>query len=365
MAIDELSTTINVVEPYLPNYENYLHYVSKIYDSKWLTNNGPLVNKLEKELENYLGVKNLLLVSNGTVAIQLALKLLNCRKNIITTPFSFVATTSAPLWDGYNVKYADIDKDTFNISTKQIESLLDETVDTLLPVHVFGNPCNVLEIDRIATKNNLKVIYDAAHAFGTKVNGNSVLKYGDISTISFHATKLFHSVEGGALVINDDALYKKAKSLINFGYDSGNINDIGINAKMSEFHAAMGLCVLEEIQYINESRKKIYNKYLCDLSKNIITQKINNFEEYNYSYFPAIFKNEHVLLTVLRELNNHKINPRRYFHPSLNKLPYITSDITMPISENISERILCLPIYPNLRESEQEKIINIINNILN
>lgn len=351
---------INVVEPFLPDVSNYNRYVEEIYSRKWLTNNGPLVQKLTSRLEKHLEIKNLLLVSNGTVAIQLALKLLNCQKNIITTPFSFVATVNAPLWGGCDVTFADIQANKFNISPKEIERKIQPDTECIIPVHVFGNPCDVEEIEKVSKKHNVKVIYDAAHAFGVKCNGKSVLRYGDISTLSFHATKIFHSVEGGALVINDDELYKKAVSLINFGFQSGELLDVGINAKMSEFHAAMGLCVLDEIDHIVSRRKVIYKRYVQELAGVVGFQKLTGDVEYNYSYFPILLENEKELLCLEKTLTANDIFPRRYFYPSLNTLSYIKSMEEMPVSEDVAGRILCLPIYPALSDEQQTKIINVI-----
>lgn len=359
-------TDIYVTRPFLPDKDKYLEYVSRIFESNHLTNHGPLVQELKIKLENYLGVKNLLLVSNGTLALQIAYKLLDLKGEVITTPFSFVATTSSLAWGNLTPKFADIDIESFNIDPSNIESSITDNTSAIVPVHVFGNSCNVERIKEIAKKYNLKVIYDAAHSFGVKYEEESILNYGDISILSFHATKIFHSIEGGALIIPDTNLYNRAKKLIDFGINGPEkIEDIGINAKMNEFQAAMGLCVLEEINDISFKRKKIYEKYKKDLSTitSIKYQNINVKSSLNYGYFPIVLKNESVLLNLLEKFNLNSIYPRRYFYPSLNKLSYLKYE-KMLNSEYISERILCLPLYDTLTEYEQDKIISILKEVL-
>ena len=356
---------INVTKIYLPELKKYEEYIEKIFNLGLVTNNGPLVKELQNRLEKYLGVKHLLLVSNGTIALQIVYKLLDIKGEAITTPFSFVATTSSQLWEGINTVFVDINKDTFNIDYTKFEEKISKTTSAIIPVHVFGNACDVEKIDEIAKKYNLKVIYDAAHAFGVKYKGNSVLNYGDISTLSFHATKIFHTIEGGALVINDDELYDKAIRLINFGItDAEHITEVGINGKMNEFQAAMGLCVLDDIDKIFENRKKVYENYMNYLSKNMIKQVQNIDSSLNYSYFPVVFKDEETLLKVKEALASENIYARRYFYPSLNDLPYIKDKTNKtPNSESVSSRILCLPMYDSLELAVQRNIISIINAI--
>ena len=354
---------INVTKIYLPELKKYEEYIEKIFNLGLVTNNGPLVKELQNRLEKYLGVKHLLLVSNGTIALQIAYKLLDIKGEAITTPFSFVATTSSQLWEGINPVFVDINKDTFNIDYTKFEEKISKTTSAIIPVHVFGNACEVEKIDEIAKKYNLKVIYDAAHAFGVKYKGTSVLNYGDISTLSFHATKIFHTIEGGALVINDDEFYDKAIRLINFGItDAEHITEVGINGKMNEFQAAMGLCVLDDIDKIFENRKKVYENYMNYLSKNMIKQVQNIDSSLNYSYFPVVFKDEETLLKVKEALASENIYARRYFYPSLNDLPYIKDKTNKtPNSESVSSRILCLPMYDSLELAVQRNIISIIN----
>ena len=352
---------INVTKTYLPNKEKYKKYIDEIYENGWLTNNGPLVQRLEKRLAKYLGVKNIILVSNGTVALEIAYRTLDIKGFAITTPFSFVATTSSLVTNNILPIFADIDSNSFNLDPKNIEKLITPNTSAIVPVHVFGNACEVEQIEKIANKHNLKVVYDAAHAFDVKYKDKSVLNYGDISTLSFHSTKLFHSIEGGALIINDDELVQKARYLINFGIkNSEEIPHLGTNAKMNEFEAAMGLCVLDDIEEIKEKRKDILEIYRKELEDLVYFQEQNINATENYSYFPVVFKTETQLLKVQKALNDENIFPRRYFYPSLDTLEYIEPKQKCKISRDISKRILCLPIYAELTKAEQNSILNII-----
>jgi len=356
---------INVTKTYLPNKEKYQQYVDLIYKNGWITNNGPLVKLLEKRLADYLGVKNVVLVSNGTVALEIAYRTLGIKGSAITTPFSFVATTSSLVTNGIMPIFADINKDSYNIDVNHIRERISKDTKAIVPVHVFGNACDIEGIQEIAKNNDLKVIYDAAHAFGVKYKGESILNYGDISTLSFHATKLFHSTEGGALVINDDSLVEKARYLINFGIENAeSIPELGTNAKMNEFEAAMGLCMLDEIEDIIDKRKNVFDLYRKELEGFVRFQRINKEATINYSYFPIVLKNEEELLKVQIELNNKKIFPRRYFYPSLDTLSYIEPKQLCENSRKISSRILCLPVFYGLEEEIQLEIINSIKEML-
>ena len=357
---------VNVTKPYLPNKEKYKEYIDEIYRNGWITNYGPLVQRLEKRLEKYLGVKNVVLVSNGTTALEVAYRTLDIKGFAITTPFSFVATTSSLVTNNILPIFADIDKKTLNIDVKNIERLITPNTSAIVPVHVFGNICDVEKIDVIAKKNNLKVIYDSAHAFDVKYKNKSILNYGDISTLSFHATKLFHTIEGGALIINDDNLVKKARHLINFGIENPeSIPLLGTNGKMNEFEAAMGLCVLDDIEEIKEKRKVIFEYYETELKEIVKFQKKNKNSTLNYSYFPIVFKSQETLLKVQKALNKKQIFPRRYFYPSLDSLQYIEPKQICKKSREMSSKILCLPIYPELMKNEQKLIIKLIKeNIL-
>ncbi|MCT7462700.1 DegT/DnrJ/EryC1/StrS family aminotransferase [Aliarcobacter cryaerophilus] len=352
---------INVTKSYLPNKDKYKKYIDEIYENGWLTNQGPLVQRLEKRLAQYLGVKNIVLVSNGTIALEIAYRALDLKGEVITTPFSFVATTSSLVTNKLIPIFVDINEKTFNLNPKNIEKKITSRTSAILPVHVFGNACEVEEIKKIANKHNLKVIYDAAHAFDVKYKDKSLLSYGDISTLSFHATKLFHTIEGGALIINDDSLLEKVRYLINFGIkNQEEIPHLGTNAKMNEFEAAMGLCILDDIEDIKTNRKKVVENYKIGLESLVTFQEQNNQATENYSYFPILFKNEEDLSKVQKSLNKENIFPRRYFYPSLDTLEYIEPKQECKISRDISKRILCLPIYSELEKDNQDKIIDII-----
>lgn len=356
---------INITKTYLPDKEKYKKYIDEIYENCWVTNNGTLVQKLEKRLAEYLGVKNIVLVSNGTVALEIAYRTLGLKGFVITTPFSFVATTSSLVTNQLLPIFADIEKNTFNINPKKIEKLITLNTSAILSVHVFGNACNVEKINKIASKYNLKVIYDAAHAFDVKYKEQSILNYGDISTLSFHATKLFHTIEGGALIINDDELVQKARYLINFGIkNQEEIPHLGTNAKMNEFEAAMGLCVLDDMEKIKNKRKSLIENYKKELKGLVQFQEQNNNATENYSYFPILFKSEKELLKIQKALNSEQIFPRRYFYPSLDTLEYIEPKQECKISRDISKKILCLPVFVELSLKEQEKIIDIIKDNL-
>ena len=352
---------INVTKTYLPDIDKYKSYIDEIYANGQLTNNGPLVQKLERRLQEYLGVNNVILVANGTLALDVAYRALGLTGDVITTPFSFVATTSSIVSNGLNPLFSDISPRTFNIDSSLIEENLTSKTSAIVPVHVFGNTCEVEGIQQIADRHNLKVVYDAAHAFDIKYKDQSVLNYGDISTLSFHATKLFHAIEGGALIIKDDELANKARILINFGINNtGEISNLGMNAKMNEFEAAMGLCVLDDINLILEKRKATYNNYDQALSGAVRLQEKNNNSSNNYAYFPIVLESEDQLLSIVQKLNKMQIFPRRYFRPSLNKLGYVEQGQACPISEDISNRVLCLPLSHSIKEKDQNIIVNTI-----
>ena len=351
---------ITVTKAHLPNKEKYQNYINHIYESGWLTNNGTLVQELEKRLASYLGVKNLICIANGSLALQLAYKVLELEGEVITTPFSFVATSSTLAWEGLKPVFADIDASSFNINPNKIESLITPNTSAIVPTHVFGNPCEIEQIQKIAQKHNLKVIYDAAHAFGVKYKDQSVLNFGDISVLSFHATKLFHTIEGGAIITNDDEIAKKIRLSINFGITSPTtVESLGINAKMNEMEAAMGLCVLDEIDGIHTRRENIWQTYRQKLP-NLKFQHWNPYSKNNYAYAPLLFENEDKVLEVEARLKDNDITPRRYFYPSLDTLACLQADQVCEISRNIASRILCLPIYHSLEQDELNKVIRIL-----
>lgn len=353
---------INITQPFLPPKEEYQKYIDEIWQRNWLTNDGPLVKELETKLKKYLDTTNLLYVSNGTIALQLAMKALNLSDEIITTPFSYVATTAAIVWEECTPVFVDIDKDTLNIDASKIEDAITSKTTAILATHVYGNPCDIDAIEQIAKKHHLKVIYDAAHCFGTKYKGKSVFEYGDISTASFHATKVFHTIEGGAVFTKDKNVLKKLRYLRNFGHDGPEkYKGIGINGKNSEFHAAMGLCNLKYIGAILKKRKKDYMLYanLVEQS-NISLLALTPNSTFNYSYFPIIFESEEVLLTVIKALNKNNIFPRRYFYPLLSELDYVENTKQCKIAQSVSNRVLCLPLFYEITEDTIVKICDII-----
>lgn len=363
---------IPVTKAYLPNKQKYISYVDQIFQSGWLTNNGSLLREFEIKLGSHLKVKNVICVANGTLALQLAYKALGLKGEVITTPFSFPATTSTLVWEGLKPVFADINPETLNLDPGNVESAITSDTSCIVPVHVFGNPCEVEVIQKIAEKYSLKVVYDAAHSLGTNytdINGNteSILNYGDISTLSFHSTKLLHTIEGGAIVTNNDELAKKIRLLMNFGISGVNtVASLGINAKMNEFQAAMGLCILDDIKSINMERSRIFNLYKRELDQVVSFQSWNPSSRNNYSYAPILFNSEKSLLAVESKLNDLNVFPRRYFYPSLDTLNYLNKPSSiMYHSQNISSRILCLPIFPWFKVEDQLLVINTIKDHFN
>lgn len=352
---------INVTKSYLPPLEEYVDKLKKIWDNHFLTNYGPLNIELEQKLKQELQLTNIHFVNNGTIALQLAIEALNINEGeIITTPFSFIATASSIVWQKCKPIFVDIEKEHFNIDVNKIEEKITENTKAILAVHCFGFPCDVYKIKEIAEKYNIHIIYDAAHTFGVKYKNKSLLSYGDISCCSFHATKVFHTVEGGLCVVNNDKYNDKMNAIKNFGNEKGTYKYIGTNAKNSEFHAAMGLCVLEHFEEIISKRKYIYDSYTQRLSKILEIPKIPQDCEYNYIYYPVLFKNEEQLLKVFNALNKNEIYPRRYFYPSLNKLEIFDCQKDYEVSQNIASRIACLPLDTYLSDSDINLICDII-----
>jgi dTDP-4-amino-4,6-dideoxygalactose transaminase len=357
---------INVTKTFLPPLEEYSAYLSDIFKRVWVTNHGPLLNELELRLKKYFDVKHLLYISNGTVALQIAIKALKLKGDIITTPFSYVATTSSIVWENCNPVFVDINEDDFNIDPELIEAAITPQTTAILATHVYGNACKIDEINHIADLHNLKVIYDAAHCFGTKYKGKTVFFFGDISTTSFHATKLFHTVEGGAVFTKEPELLRIMSLLRNFGHTSPvSFEGVGINAKNSELHAAMGLCNLKYINAILEKRKKqwlYYKNQLEGLKVKFI--KVNPDSEFNYAYFPVVFNTEEQLGKAIEALNNHYIYPRRYFYPSLCTLDYVKGGCC-PKADETARKVICLPLYHDLTAEEQDMICRILLRVQN
>ena len=351
-----------VTKTFLPPIEAYQTQVKRAFDNQWLTNRGELVLELEGKLKGYLATDNIIITNNGTIPLQIALKLLGKGGEIITTPFSYVATTAAIVWENCTPVFVDIHPEYLTIDEAKIEAAITPKTTAILATHVFGNPCKAEAIESIAKKYNLKVIYDAAHCFGVKYNHQSIFNYGDISTCSFHATKLFHTGEGGAMFSNDKTLQHQLFYSHNFGHETPtSFYGVGINGKISELQAAMGLAVFPYMDTIISERKKVVNYYNTHLDFSTLTKlKIRENTEWNYSYYPVIFETEKHLLDVLQKMNKNNIFPRRYFYPSLNTLNY-TQGQSMPISESIASRILCLPLFVGLEENLLEKIVSLMN----
>jgi dTDP-4-amino-4,6-dideoxygalactose transaminase len=359
---------ITVTKTYLPPLEEYMAQVERAYKNVWLTNRGELVKELEQKVSDYLGLSDtqMICMNNGTMPLQIALKLLAKGGEVITTPFSYVATTAAIAWENCTPVFVDIHPEYLTIDERLIESAITERTTCILATHVFGNPCNVEEIERIAAKHNLKVIYDAAHCFGVDYKNRSIFEYGDVSTCSFHATKLFHTGEGGAAFCKDPQLYHEIFYSHNFGHNGPlDFHGLGINAKISELQAAMGLAVFPHLTEILNARKTIADFYTENIDAESYTLlKVREESKWNYSYFPIILKSEEHLNEVLKQLNSREIWPRRYFYPSLNLVPYVESK-PMPIAESVAARVICLPMYVGLQTNELKRICEILNSCKN
>lgn len=360
--------TIFVTQPSLPPLEEFIPYLEKIWGNKILTNCGPFHEELEEQLCIYLGVKNISLFTNGTIALVTALQALRITGEVITTPYSFVATAHSLVWNNIKPVFVDIDPSTLNIDPEKIESAITPLTTAIMPVHCYGKPCDINAIQKIADKNNLKVIYDAAHAFGVKENNSSILNYGDLSVLSFHATKVFNTFEGGAIVSPDLATKKRIDQLKNFGFvDELTVVETGINGKMSEVNAAFGILQLKHLKEAIQKRKIIDNIYRNELSNTpgvVIPENPINTES-NFSYFPILINNEYKESRneLYDRLKSKKIMARRYFHPLISELPMYknmpsSNRENLKISYSISEKVLCLPIYPNLNIEDQQRIIN-------
>jgi dTDP-4-amino-4,6-dideoxygalactose transaminase len=356
---------INVTKTFFPPIKDFNTQIERVWNNQWLTNRGELVLELETKLKEYLKVRSILILNNGTIPLQIALKLLGQHGEIITTPFSYVATTSSIIWENCTPVFVDINPEYLTIDETKIEDAITDKTTAILATHVFGNPCHVERLEKIASQYNLKVIYDAAHCFGVDYAGKSIFDYGDVSTCSFHATKLFHTGEGGAIFCNDSSLMHKIYYSHNFGHDGPlAFHGLGINGKISELQAAMGLAVFPHIDNIISERKKVTEFYHSNLNLDILRSiKIREKTKWNFSYYPVIFESETQLLKVQKALNEMQIFPRRYFYPSLNNLQFVEKS-AMPVSEEISKSVLCLPLYVGLSQSELDKICKIINSNL-
>jgi len=351
--------------PVAPDLKKLSRYLKQVNDSGWYTNFGPLHQQLTERLQAYLGVNNLLLVSNGTLALQVACKVLEV-DNVITTPFSFVATTSSLVWQNITTQFCDIDEQSYNLSPTSTELALQKEpgINGIVATHVYGNPCDVAAFDRLSKRYNSKVIYDAAHAFGVKLNDESVLNFGDASTLSFHATKVFHTVEGGAIVFKRKDDFEKAKKLINFGIENGKITDVGVNAKLNEYQCAVGLTILDDIDEIIMHRASLFESYKEGLKALVKIPVWHSESNLNGAYFPIYLNSGKDFDIVCNELDYCNIQYRPYFKPSLDiAFPEIKNNGTA-ISQKISKHILCLPLHFYMTKADVGLVTDCIKNAL-
>jgi dTDP-4-amino-4,6-dideoxygalactose transaminase len=355
---------INVTQPKLPNYERYTDMIKEIWDKKWLTNDGPLHERFRSGIKEYLNVPNGELFTNGHLALEIAIKSLDLKGEVITTPFTFASTVHAITNCGLTPVFCDIDQETYNIDANKIESLITPNTSAIMAVHVFGTPCNVDKIDQIAKKYNLKVIYDAAHAFGVEVDGVGIGNFGDISMFSLHATKVFHSIEGGVLTYRDESLAPVIKALKNFGITSPeSVDYVGTNAKMNEFQAAMGLCNLETITEDIQKRSQIHKTYVEGLSDFSPVRLLPNEDKVkaNHSYLPILLKDKATRDILHEKLQEYNVFSRKYFYPLCNDFScYGSNSEATPIGKGVSDTVLCLPMYSELDLSVVKQITDII-----
>lgn len=361
---------IYVTQPTLPPLEEFLPYLQQIWNSKTLTNCGPFHSQLEQALCDYLGVKHIALFTNGTIALVTALQALRITGEVITTPYSFVATSHSLLWNGIKPVFVDVDPNTLNLDPEKIEAAITPQTTAIMPVHCYGHPCDVMRIQMIADNYGLKVIYDAAHAFGVQLDSGSVLNHGDLSVLSFHATKVFNTFEGGAIVCPDAKTKQRIDHLKNFGFvDEVTVVAPGINGKMSEFNAALGLLQLKGVDEALHKRKTIDGRYRKRLSgvKGIHCLHDAGEKIANYAYFPILVRPEHPLSReeLYQKLRDNGIYARRYFYPLISDFPMYRSlssaaQSNLPVAKIVADQVICLPLYPDLEVSEQEKIISLI-----
>jgi len=356
---------INVTKPSLPPYQEYMEEIKTVWENTWLTNFGPLEQKLTESLKQYLDVSQLVLFSNGHQALYSIINTLGIKGEVITTPFTFASTTHAIAQNGLTPVFADIKEDDYTLDPEKVEKLITEKTGAIIPVHVYGNICDVEGFEKLSKKYNIPVIYDAAHAFGVKKDGKAIGNFGTASMFSFHATKIYNTVEGGAITTGDSKLAEKLKQFINFGIvDTERAERVATNAKMTEFSAAMGICNLRHLDEYLKKREHVFNLYLNILSNNIVTLKPQVGVNRNYAYFPVLFENEKIRNKVKDVLAENDIFARRYFYPltsSFDCYKGLKGADNTPIAENISKRVLCLPFYADLEDENVEKIGKIIN----
>jgi dTDP-4-amino-4,6-dideoxygalactose transaminase len=360
---------IYVTQPTLPSLDEFIPYLEKIWDSKILTNGGPFHHQLEESLCSYLGVKHLALFTNATIALITALQALRITGEVITTPYSFVATGHSLLWNGIKPVFVDIDPFSFNLDPNKIEAAITPRTTAIMPVHCYGRPCDTQHIQQIADNYNLKVIYDAAHAFGVQDNSGSILIHGDLSVLSFHATKVFNTFEGGAIICPDEKTKRRIDHLKNFGYvDEVTVVASGINGKMSEINAAFGLLQLKGIDNDLEKRKSIDARYREKL-KNVVGIRCPDISGYvaNYAYFPIFVEGNFPLSrdALYEKFKVNGVHVRRYFYPLISDFPMYrgllsSAQSNLPVARKISNEVICLPMYPLITEAEQDRVIQIL-----
>ncbi|TAD85540.1 MAG: DegT/DnrJ/EryC1/StrS family aminotransferase [Bacteroidetes bacterium] len=355
---------INVNKTYLPPQERYLAIVNRAWQKGWITNNGDLVRELEGELRQKLSLEHLLFTGNGTVVLQMALRAVgHAGGEIITTSYSYVATAHAIRWQGFTPVFVDIEPETYCINPLLVEAAITSRTKAILATHVYGMPCQTEALDALSRRFGIPVVYDAAHAFGTTWQGKSLLSYGHISTCSFHATKVFHTVEGGCIVCHNASLFAELEGYRQFGHNGDQHYSIGINGKNSEFHAAMGLAILPDFEQIVATRKQLFEQYkqaLAHCKVRLLQPEASPGLQWNYAYFPVLFSSHPTMMAVKTALEAQQIFPRRYFYPALNTLPYYPQQYSCPVAEDAADRVLCLPFYTGLLPAELQQIVETV-----
>lgn len=356
---------IPFTKPFLPDKDKFNTYIDGIWERKWLTNQGPLVSLLEKKMGEYLGTPHISFVSSGTMGLQLALKSLKQKGEIITTPYSYVATTSAIVWEGHTPIYADILPDKLTLNPRNVEAIIGPNTVAILATHLYGNACDTVALEKISVKYNIPIIYDGAHCFGSAHLGKSLLSYGDYSILSTHATKLFHTANGGFVISKSAEAKEQIDRLKNFGHDGqNNFNGIGINGKNSELHAALGLCLLDHSKELVSKRRKQWDIYFEQLTgSRFKCLNVENKEGFNGAYFPITCPPDIDCDALISMAKSKEIEIRKYFYPSLDTLDYVNGGV-MPVSRNMADRICCLPLYHEMTSDEQMKVIELLKSIL-
>ena len=357
-------SSIPVTVPFLPPFDEYVELLRGIWERRQLTNHGPLVSELEQRLQDWLGVQRVLLLANGAWGLHLALRALNVRGTVVTTPFSYVATTSCPLWEGCSVSFADIETATLTIDPAAVEAAIRPGVEAILATHVYGIPCDVDALARIAERHHVALIYDAAHAFGVRFQGKSILEYGDVSMVSLHATKLFHTAEGGFVAGQHLEALSRIDWMRRFGHRGEEAYwGLGTNAKLSELHAAMGLTVLPYIPQLIPRRSAIVERYDDAIRRAglpWIRPQIREGTEYNFAYYPVLFPSERTMASVRQCLAERQINTRRYFFPSLESIAELNIAGDCPVSRDVASRVLCLPLASEMDDQAVARVVTAI-----